>query len=230
MEQPALEFLATEYFHFIHTGKSAIPNMQTNFSSNNITFISNYINSVLFGNAVHIENPGWVYISSLGNEFSITGLDFWTKFTFGMFVLHDDAATKKGLMGLLNKLDFTDNDFYKDDPEWRLKWEYGKSGTDWKAKIEYTYNGNNKAKIMDPIHSYFGWTHEVLMFDGRNFILYENGSQVYNSSIATYGGWVETPANGPSYDFFHFNKMLLFSKFTLLKWKILKLLIQTHEY
>ena len=89
LEQPTIEFLATDVFGIVQTGSRPMPGLVAHYyGSPQPTFQSNFQLSPLFGQALLEDGNGWVYLDMPGDELSFSGSDTTiTSFTMGCYVL-----------------------------------------------------------------------------------------------------------------------------------------------
>ena len=88
MEQPDLEFLATDIFGIMQTGKRVISGLSVKFSNTPVpTFESGQQLSSLFGQALYTNSPGYVYIDADGQDLQFSGnTSAVTSFTVGCYM------------------------------------------------------------------------------------------------------------------------------------------------
>ncbi len=88
IEQPELEFLATDKFGIVQTGKRIIPGMMVYYrGSDPPAFKSNITLSALFGQVYYTKAPNYVYIDCPGNELQFTGTTTLVgSFTIGTYI------------------------------------------------------------------------------------------------------------------------------------------------
>ena len=88
LEQPLLEFLATDKFGIIQTGKRELIGLKVSFRGNPQPKLkSNEVFRPLFGQALKTQSPGFVYIDAEGNGLQFTGSTYkMESFTVGFYV------------------------------------------------------------------------------------------------------------------------------------------------
>ena len=93
LEQPAIEFLATDLFGIVQTGSRIIPTLKVYFYGSPLpSFQSGKNLSALFGQALVSQDTGWVYLDSAGDELSFSGnTATLTSFTMGVYVYNENT-------------------------------------------------------------------------------------------------------------------------------------------
>ena len=93
---PGIEFLTTEHFGIQQSGISVISGLLVYYRSGMPqAFQSNAVKSALFGQALYLKSPSYVYVDSAGTEFTFAGTSkTLTPFTVGVYVYLQSGNTR----------------------------------------------------------------------------------------------------------------------------------------
>ena len=88
LEQPDIEFLVTDKFGFFHTGKRSLPGLTIAIQGSPLpTFESHQCNSILYGQGIHINQTGYVYLDVSGDDLNFGGNStIMDSFTLGYYL------------------------------------------------------------------------------------------------------------------------------------------------
>ncbi len=196
LEQPEIEFLTTDKFGIVQTGKRPIPGMMVDFRGSQIpTFQSNKVNSVLFGQALTSQGPNYVYIDAPGTSLQFTGnMAALDSFTVGTFVylpqtlnIYFAEIVIHGYSG-----EQPDNYYFRLMPH--------VSSSDGLIKMfsqnptgDPGYTQMNGAYV--PAEKLTGWVHLAFSFDASSRLLktYFDGQQVQSQTLST---WLSSGTGG----------------------------------
>ncbi len=193
VDQPALEFLTSEFFGIIQTGKKAIPGLKV-FKYGNGTILGDFnstpINSALFGQALKIPRPAIIYVDSDGDELAFTGTtNSLNSFTVGFF---SHVSVSDGVqIGLVANHNFGNGDIRESPADFRML--FGIDGTASQIFLVYS-DGVSETVISNLGNISAGWQHIAFTFDNKTstFKTFYNGaltaSRTIPSSICCSGG------------------------------------------
>ena len=162
MQQPEIEFLATDKFAITQTGSRLLNGLQVSWKGSNGTFQSGKKNSELFGNAVQPAAEGSLYIDVSDDSLSFTGTNTTLgAFTMGAYFWGPAKNNIAWFIMVPHQAQFK-SDFYFDTEKWRLAM-FIQEDTAHRASLAYITNAAaiNWANFMFTIRTVLrsGWFH-----------------------------------------------------------------------
>ncbi len=196
LEQPAIEFIATDVFGIVQTGKRNLSGLTaTSYGPSVSTFQSGYTNVALFGQGLKTGPNGTLFIDVADDSLSFTGssnnltaftmgafYNYDVQTTFGWFVLRDHGTNISAYQVANTSLWRVAMLFWKAD---YIIWLAYTTPSDSWGYAGYSYL---------PTSLRTGWVHNVYSYDpavaGGTVKYYLNGELVYNQTnlVLSVGG------------------------------------------
>ena len=197
LEQPDLEFLLSEVFGVVQTGKRYLAGLSVKFKgSPGPTFKSNRSHSTLFGQGLFTARPGHLYLDIAGNGLNVGGTTTTvTSFTFGAFVYV--PQTNDQYMAILAVHNY-DSPTGTDDWSYRYRIQPAIKGTLDATNLWSIWTvgtGADLSEVAIALEKRSGWLHVAFTFDVNTGIM----STFYDGSlVATQNklGWVAFGTSG----------------------------------
>ena len=170
MEQPTIEFLATDVFGIVQTGSRPMPGLVAHYyGSPQPTFQSNFQLSPLFGQALREDGNGWVYLDVPGDELSFSGSGTTiTSFTMGCYVLVSE--TVGDILAVIVPHAFGDNDMLASYSTYRFYIYFNTPSKD-ASWIQSNSIGTGNSWASCVVSSMQGWLHIAFVYDQSTSIL-----------------------------------------------------------
>ena len=139
MQQPEIEFLATDKFHITQTGSRNLNGLQASWKGSNGTYQSGKKNSDLFGEAVQTGSGGALYIDVSDASLSFTGSSTTlAAFTMGAYFWGPAWSNKVWFIMVQHQAQFS-SDLFFETTKWRLAM-FIMQGTAEDASLAYSTN------------------------------------------------------------------------------------------
>ena len=185
--QPEIEFLSTEYFGVAQTGRRSIPGLKVFFYGNETsppTFQSGQKNSDLFGQALKLIWPSWVYIDAPGDELSFTGnTEVLTSYTMGVYMYMADCDFLIWTLLISHNIGDIAFDSIPNNVRMSLFRVSASMNTLLLYKIDE--NGNFMQSLLPSISGQ-GWHHWAFVYNDVSKILTAYADGTYFSSVANF--------------------------------------------
>ncbi len=204
VQQPEIEFLATDVFGLIQTGSKKIANLTSTYLGPMVlSFYSNEMLSPLFGTSIQASQAGCILFTSAGNELALTGNQNTSEpFTMGAYFHLPTTYSDCAWTLVVKNASQLPNNF----ASLLAVGEINKAKrlcirvTSSYFAVKYFIN-NNPYEAIRVNHAHSGWTHVAVTFNGRYIGIYLNGIYFYETEF------LKTGLNTPLY----FLTFILFS-------------------